>query len=66
MFPSAFAALVLIYVRAPWAALLSLIATIVSLVTFVIGFNDKHSGWHRRFLDYRIWLLQFCQIGSSH
>ncbi len=53
VFPSAFAALVLIYVRAPWAAPLSLIATAVSLITFVIGFNDKHSGWHRRFLDYR-------------
>jgi hypothetical protein len=53
VFPSAFAALVLLYVRAPWAAPLSLVALLVSGVTFLIGFNDRHNGWHRRFLDYR-------------
>jgi len=51
--PSAFAALVLIYVQGPWAAPLSLIAYLTSLITFLVGFNDSHSGWHRRFLDYR-------------
>jgi hypothetical protein len=53
VFPSAFAALVLLYVQAPWAAPLSLVAQVVSVITFLIGFNDRHNGWHRRFLDYR-------------
>ncbi len=53
VFPSAFAALVLLYVQASWAAPLSLVALLVSGITFLIGFNDKHNGWHRRFLDYR-------------
>lgn len=53
VFPSALAALLLLYVQAKWAAPLSLVALLVSAVTFAIGFNDRHNGWHRRFLDYR-------------
>jgi len=51
--PSALSALVLLYVQASWAAPFSLVALLVSCITFAIGFNDRHSGWHRRFLDYR-------------
>jgi len=53
VFPSALAALLLLYVQARWAAPLSLVALLVSCATFAIGYNDRHNGWHRRFLDYR-------------
>jgi hypothetical protein len=51
--PAVLAGLIPIYVHAGWSRPLSFGVQLLSLVTFSIGFNDRHNGWHRRFLDYR-------------
>lgn len=51
--PTVLAGLILFFVTGPWGVVLGFLAQVIGVITFLIGYNDRRAGWHRRFIDYR-------------